>query len=153
MCSSCGALGPPHCLPFLLRFRVFHLVCRKTCLLSRPSAPSLCVTSPYVALIGPPTASRCNGPSVPWVSLPRPLGCSHIQSDATTKRQPWCGCLRVLGHVVLCRCGGLVCGHRWITLLSCTFTRCQPMSCVCACVRPTLLAPLRSSVLVVVLLK
>ena len=25
-------------------------------------------------LIGPPTASRRNGPSVPWVSLPEPTG-------------------------------------------------------------------------------
>ena len=32
-----------------------------------------------------------------------PLGCRHIQGDATTKRQPLCGCLCVLAHVVLCR--------------------------------------------------
>ena len=46
-----------------------HPVCRKTCLLSRFSAPSLCVTSPCGALIGPPTAFRRNGPSVPWVGV------------------------------------------------------------------------------------
>ena len=33
-----------------------------------------------------------------------PLGCTHIQGDVTTKRQPLCGCLRVLGQVVVCRC-------------------------------------------------
>ena len=49
-------------------------LCRKTCLLSRFSAPSLCVTSPCGALIGPPTAFRRHGPSVPWVSLPGPTG-------------------------------------------------------------------------------
>ena len=42
--------------------------------MSRLSAPSLCVTSPCGALIGPPTAFRRNGPSVLWVSLPGPTG-------------------------------------------------------------------------------
>ena len=63
---SCAAWCGRH----LLRYHV----CRKTCLLSRLSAPSLSVTSPCGALIGPPTAFRRNGPSVPWVSLPRPTG-------------------------------------------------------------------------------
>ena len=60
--SWCGRL--------LLRYHV----CRRTCLLSRHSAPSLCVTSPCGALIGPPTAFRRNGPSVQWVSLSGPTG-------------------------------------------------------------------------------
>ena len=50
------------------------MFCRKTRLLSRLSAPSLCLTSPCGELIGPPTAFRRNGPSVPWVSLPGPTG-------------------------------------------------------------------------------
>ena len=49
-------------------------VCRETCPLSRLTAPSLCVTSPRGALIGPPTAFRRHGSSVPWVSLPGPTG-------------------------------------------------------------------------------
>ena len=31
-------------------------------------------TSPFGRWCGPPTASRCSGPSVPWVSLPGPTG-------------------------------------------------------------------------------
>ena len=48
-----------------------------------------------------------------------PMECCPIQGAVTTKRQPLCGCLHVLGQVVSCRCGGLVYGHRWINLLSC----------------------------------
>ena len=53
---------------------IVRSVCRRTCLWSRLSAPSMCVTSPCGALIGPPTAFRRNGTSVPWVSLPGPTG-------------------------------------------------------------------------------
>ena len=49
-----------------------NFVCRKTCLLSRLSAPSLSFA--LWASIGPPTAFRRNGPSVSWVSLLGPTG-------------------------------------------------------------------------------
>ena len=83
---SCAAWCGRH----LLRYHV----CRKTCLLSRLSAPSLCVTSsPFGALIGPPTAFRRSGPSVLWVSLPGPTGVMMSHQSANPL---W-----------LCRAGGL----------------------------------------------
>ena len=49
-------------------------VCRKTCLLCCLSDVSQRVTSPFGSLIGPPTAFRRNGPSVPWCPCRDPLG-------------------------------------------------------------------------------
>ena len=51
-----------------------HVFVRRHVLSSRLSAPSLRVTSPCGALIGPPTAFRRNGPCVPCVSLQGPTG-------------------------------------------------------------------------------
>ena len=82
----------------LLRYHV----CRKTCLLSRFSAPSLCVTSPCGALIGPPTAFRRNGPHVPWVSLPGPTGVTtHPRWWATKAPTTLCGCVVYVVMVVI----------------------------------------------------
>ena len=57
-----------------------------------------------------------------WALVHRGCPCRMPKQDGIGGRAPTllCGCLRVLGQVVLCRSGGLVCGHRWITLLSCT---------------------------------
>ena len=66
-------------------YRTTNHVCRRTCLVSRLSAPSLCVTSPCGALIGPPTAYRecpCRDQLGWWL----------IQGDEPPKRQPFVSC-------------------------------------------------------------
>ena len=52
-----------------------HFVCRKTCVLCCLGDASLHLDFAISGVgVGPPTAFRRNGPSVPWVSLPGPTG-------------------------------------------------------------------------------
>ena len=112
----------------------FLVVARRTCCWWPPRcSPTMLDGRPlvcglHVVRSGHPRPSP-SGTSVPWVSLPGPTGVQSHPSDVTTKRQPLCGGLRVLGQVVLCRCGELVCGHRWITLLSWTPLRLVRYAC------------------------
>ena len=63
--SSGDSISILSCAAWCGRHLLRYHVCRRTCLLSRLSAPSLCVTSPCGALIGPPTGFRHNGPTMP----------------------------------------------------------------------------------------
>ena len=72
----------------LLRYHV----CRKTCVLCCLGDASLHLDLCGVG-VGPPTAFRRNGPSVPWVSFPGPTGCddsSRVMSDQSANP---CGCV------------------------------------------------------------
>ena len=69
----------------LLRYHV----CLRTGVLECLDDASLHMTSHCVVGVGPPTASRCNGPSVPWVSLPGPTWVPPMpKQDGIRSRAP-----------------------------------------------------------------
>ena len=77
-----GRSSPPGC------HRLRYHVCLRTVVLECLDDASLHLDFTYVG-VGPPTASRCNGPSVPWVFLPGPTGVPPMpRHDGTGSRAP-----------------------------------------------------------------
>ena len=64
----------------------------------------MCAASPFGRVIGPPTASRRNGPSVPWVSLPGPTGVMTHPRWWVTRAPTLRGCVALVVMVVMWTC-------------------------------------------------
>ena len=92
-----GRSSPPGC------HRLRYHVCLRTVVLECLDDASLHLDFTYVG-VGPPTASRCNGPSVPWVFLPGPTGVPPMPSRMAlgAERQPlWFRCAGCVVQVVV----------------------------------------------------
>ena len=114
------------------------VVARRTCCWWSSRAPLPCLTGDLLFVVFlwcvPATHGLPFQAPVYRVSPCRdPLGCSHIQGDVTTKRQPCvvvCVCLvKSSCVVVMIVVVDLSCGQRWIALVSCTPPRLVRYAC------------------------
>ena len=82
-----AALAKRASYPGYFTYKLFpcgrFFVCRKTCVLCCLGDASLHLDFAICVVgVGPPTAFRRNGPSVPWVSLPGPTGVMTLDESS-----------------------------------------------------------------------